>query len=129
MNKKAIISIMAALTLSGYPMPGSAHTIVDHHPEMEKQAKEVMEQMESYMKDKYQVSLWQHPKTSKKQSKPMAKPKSMNRQGMKQRCIRKTIPKAYMKNKKEPDISDSSLKSFFLLQKQRKHLITEASII
>lgn len=57
MNKKAIISIMAALTLSGYPMPGSAHTIVDHHPEMEKQAKEVMEQVENYMKDKYQVSL------------------------------------------------------------------------
>lgn len=57
MNKKVIISIMAALTLSGYPMPGSAHTIVDHHPEMEKQAKEVMEQVESYMKDKYQVSL------------------------------------------------------------------------
>lgn len=57
MNKKAIISIMAALTLAGYPMPGSAHTIVDNHPEMEKQAKEVMEQVESYMKDKYQVSL------------------------------------------------------------------------
>ena len=57
MNKKAIISIMAALTLSGYPIPGSAHTIVDNHPEMEKQAKEVMKQVESYMKDKYQVSL------------------------------------------------------------------------
>lgn len=29
----------------------------DNHPEMEKQGKEVMEQVESYMKDKYQVSL------------------------------------------------------------------------
>lgn len=57
MNKKAIISIMTALTLSGYISPGSTHTIVDNHPEMEKQGKEVMEQVESYMKDKYQVSL------------------------------------------------------------------------
>ena len=60
MNKKAIISIMTALTLSGYTgyiSPGSTHTIVDNHPEMEKQGKEVMEQVESYMKDKYQVSL------------------------------------------------------------------------
>lgn len=72
---------------------------------------------------------WQHPKTSKKQSKPMAKPKSMNKQGMKLKCTEKTIPKAYMKNKKEPDISDSSLKNFSLLQKQREHLITETSII
>lgn len=57
MNKKAIIAIMAALTLAGYPIPGSAHTIVDNHPEMQKQTEEVMEQVESYMKDKYQVSL------------------------------------------------------------------------
>ena len=60
MNKKAIISIMTALTLSGYTgyiSPGSTHTIVDNHPEMEKQGKEVMEQVESYMKDKDQVSL------------------------------------------------------------------------
>ena len=57
MNKKAIIAIMAALTLSGYPIPGSAHTIVDNHPEMQKQAEEVMKQVDGYMKDKYQVSL------------------------------------------------------------------------
>ena len=57
MNKKAIIAIMAALTLSGYPIPGSAHTIVDNHQEMQKQAEEVMKQVDGYMKDKYQVSL------------------------------------------------------------------------
>lgn len=57
MHKKAIIAILAALTLSGYPIPGNAHTIVDHHPEMQKQTEEVMEQVESYMKNKYQVSL------------------------------------------------------------------------
>lgn len=57
MNKKAIIAIMAALTLAGYPIPRSAHTIVDNHPEMQKQTEEVIEQVESYMKNKYQVSL------------------------------------------------------------------------
>lgn len=57
MNKKAIIAIMAAITLSGYPIPGSAHTIVDNHPEMQKQAEEMMKQVDGYMKDKYQVSL------------------------------------------------------------------------